>query len=459
MFHFLSIYQGLVRLPPMGRQTLAYASLIVLFFIPCELNAQASPFAETPPAGVELNVLLEPVVPAVVDEKTVPAIIDLKQVFEQAWARHPIQKALAERLTANQLALQAAESWTAQPAALAIRTQSDRVGTDQGAEELEWGVSVSLWLPGERSRARQLAFAQSQTIDADVTEARWILAGALREAWWAWQRAQVESQLASDQVRFAAALLADVTRRLVAGDLAQADQHQAAGALALAQSAQYQANFQRSKAWQALSAWVFLPENETHRLSNQPESTHELAAKIQINAHPAAQSAIQQARTAREAAALASSQLRTNPELSLGAIQSRSQRGGNIERALVMALRVPLGKAPVQMTQAIELNAKATELEAQADLVRVQVEAAISGSKQRLIEAQAQQRSALQRAHLAQETQGFFEKSFSLGETDMPTRLRIAQEAQEATRQAALAQIDVFAAISALRQAAGWLPQ
>ena len=53
----------------------------------------------------------------------------------------------------------------------------------------------------------------------------------------------------------------------------------------------------------------------------------------------------------------------------------------------------------------------------------------------------------------------FFDKSFRLGETDLPTRLRIAMEAQEAERQATLTRIDVAAATSALHQAAGLLPQ
>src|SRR3989344_2410590 len=75
------------------------------------------------------------------------------------------------------------------------------------------------------------------------------------------------------------------------------------------------------------------------------------------------------------------------------------------------------------------------------------------GAPQRAHEA------AQRRATLAHETQAFFDKSFRLGETDLPTRLRIAQEAQEAARQASLAAIDLAAAASAWRQAAGLLPQ
>ena len=60
---------------------------------------------------------------------------------------------------------------------------------------------------------------------------------------------------------------------------------------------------------------------------------------------------------------------------------------------------------------------------------------------------------------LARETRGFFDKSFRLGETDLPTRLRIDAEAAEAERQAARSRIELAAAISAWRQALGLLPQ
>jgi cobalt-zinc-cadmium efflux system outer membrane protein len=73
--------------------------------------------------------------------------------------------------------------------------------------------------------------------------------------------------------------------------------------------------------------------------------------------------------------------------------------------------------------------------------------------------ARAQLAASERRAALARETRGFFEKSFRLGETDLPTRLRIEAEATEAERQAARNRIELAAAISAWRQALGLLPQ
>lgn len=457
MSSLLPIWQGSARASATAPRAIVSACVVWSLAGPGLLNAQP---ASQPP--------LPPLLPASQSASPHPAPTDavapapiqlqLNEVFERAWARHPAQRALAQRRAASQSALKAAQSWSTQPASLDIRTQTDRPGTDQGAREVELGVSVPLWWPGQRTRAQQWAQAQGLALDARVDEARLSLAGTLRDAWWAWLRAEVEVQLAAERAHNAATLLADVKRRVVAGDLAQADQHQAAGALALAEGAHLQALAQRSWAAQALAACGGWHEGTAPRLSDRPEDSAEALTTLDAQQHPAVRSARQQAMAAREAAALAGSQVRANPEVTLGTVHSRGPRGEATQRALVLGLRVPLGSSPAQTTHAIQSGAEATELEAQADMVRAEVEAAFAGARQRLTWAQAQRDAAAKRARLAQETQAFFDKSFKWGETDLPTRLRIAQEAQEAARQAALAQIDVAAAVSALRQAAGLLP-
>ena len=73
--------------------------------------------------------------------------------------------------------------------------------------------------------------------------------------------------------------------------------------------------------------------------------------------------------------------------------------------------------------------------------------------------AQMKLAAADKRSNLANETRQFFDKSFRLGETDLPTRLRIELEAVDASRQAAIAKIDYAVSVSNLRQALGLLPE
>jgi cobalt-zinc-cadmium efflux system outer membrane protein len=64
-----------------------------------------------------------------------------------------------------------------------------------------------------------------------------------------------------------------------------------------------------------------------------------------------------------------------------------------------------------------------------------------------------------ERARLALESRSFFDKSFRLGQTDLPTRLRIEQEANTALREQARARINLHHATALLRQALGLMPE
>jgi len=106
-----------------------------------------------------------------------------------------------------------------------------------------------------------------------------------------------------------------------------------------------------------------------------------------------------------------------------------------------------------------ELEDRITMAERTLILERDQIQADQRGAASRLEAVRTQLVAAQRREMLANESRGFFDKSFRLGETDLPTRLRIEAEAAEAARQAARSRIDLASAISALRQSLGLLPE
>lgn len=89
----------------------------------------------------------------------------------------------------------------------------DRLNRNQGARELELGVAVPLWLPGERSRSAALADAESVALESRVSAAQLRLAVTVRETWWQWQRARIEAASARDQRDNTRRIAADVARR------------------------------------------------------------------------------------------------------------------------------------------------------------------------------------------------------------------------------------------------------
>ena len=99
------------------------------------------------------------------------------------------------------------------------------------------------------------------------------------------------------------------------------------------------------------------------------------------------------------------------------------------------------------------------EVESELTLARERVLADIEAARQRVASVRVQADAAQQRARLARETTGFFEKSFRMGESDLPTRLRVELESAEADRQAVRARINHAVSVSALRQALGLFPE
>jgi cobalt-zinc-cadmium efflux system outer membrane protein len=158
-------------------------------------------------------------------------------------------------------------------------------------------------------------------------------------------------------------------------------------------------------------------------------------------------------------AALTATQSRVNPELLIATTRERDAPGEPWQQTLTVGVRIPFGAGPRHDARTAAARAETIELQAQLNLERARLSSERDSAKARTESARLQLTAAERRAQLARETRGFFDKSFRLGETDLPTRLRIEAEATEAERQAARSRIELAAAISSWRQALGLLPQ
>jgi cobalt-zinc-cadmium efflux system outer membrane protein len=397
-----------------------------------------------------------PVAPA--SPHTAAASLSLRQVFDAAWARQPEAMALQARRDAARAQQSAATAWTPEPAALEVSNKTDRLNRNAGARELEVGVAVPLWLPGERSRSAALAEAEGAAIESRATAAQLRVAATVREAWWQWQRARIETDSAREQLENTRRVAADVAKRTKAGDLARADQHQADGAVATAESGLAQAEAGLAAAQQHLRALAGGAPIASDGLGAAAEPTPAAAAG-EVDAHAALQELKDRAAVAERTAALAATQSRANPELMLATTRDRGAFGEASQQTITLGVRIPFGGGPRHDARTANARAEATEVQAQLTLERERLSAEREAAKVRVDATRTQLAATERRAQLARESRGFFDKSFRLGETDLPTRLRIEAEAAEAERQAARTRIELAAAISAWRQALGLLPQ
>ena len=388
--------------------------------------------------------------------------LGLRRIFDAAWARQPEALALHARRDAARAQLKAANAWAPEPAALELSSKTDRLHRNQGAREYEVGIAVPLWLPGERGRRAALAGAEGAAIESQATAAQLRVAATVREAWWQWQRARIEVDTVRDLLDNTRRIAADVARRAKAGDLARADQHQADGAVAVAEASMAQADAGLAAARQQLRALAgaapAFDEAGAATAEPEPEPDHGLAW-VEVEAHAALHELKDRAAVAERTAALVANQTRANPELMLAATRDRGAFGEIAQPTITLGIRVPFAGGPRHEARSANARAEATDAQAQLALERDRLIAQRETARVRVDASRTQLAAAERRAQLARESRGFFDKSFRLGETDLPTRLRIEAEAGEAERQAARTRIELAAAISALRQALGLLPQ
>ena len=391
-----------------------------------------------------------------------PAAWSLRALFDHAWQRQPEAQALPLRQQAADATRLAAQRWTAESPALQLQTRTDRPGSQQGQREIEVGLAAPLWLPGERARSAALGDAQWQQVQSQQRAAQWQLAAQVRQAWWDWQRARSDLALAQDRLHSARQLAADVQRRWQAGDLARTDGLQAQAVVAQAEAAQAEAQGALQAARAALSAWGALPGTAPGAPAPQDwraEPLADAAAQAVSDTHPALAQAQAQAQVARHTAELAAVQRRANPELSVAATRGRDQAGERYRQSVTLGLRIPLGDNALAQAKEAAAQADALEQETRLQRERERLAQDLHAAQARVAAAQAQSDAAARHAALVQETLGHVDKAFRLGEADWPTRLRAEQDAAQAQRQLARARIDAAAAVSALRQALGLLPE
>lgn len=391
----------------------------------------------------------------------------LARSFADAWQRQPAAAGLIERDRAAAARRAAADAWTAAPASVELSARSDRFNRRNGARENEIGLVLPLWLPGERSGSQALAEAEAAATAGRGEALRLRLAQVVRETWWAWQGARNEVALAGERVAAATRLRDDVARRFAAGDLSRADLNQADGALAqglVLQAEAQSAELGLRHRLESLSGKA--PADGEVQAEPEPalpvdESVGKSAGKSAQDpaAHPALRELAARGEVARREVDLARTQGRANPELMLSTRTDRSAYGEPNEQTWALAVRIPFSAGPRQDARVATANAEAIEAGVEFERERERLGREVEAVRQQVGAARLQLAAAEQRARLARENRGFYEKSFRLGETDLPTRLRIDSEAFEAERALGRARIALALSISQWRQSLGLLPE
>lgn len=401
-------------------------------------------------AAVYRITLLIALLPAVPVQAETP----LAQAFAAAWQRQPVAAGLGERVRAAEARQAAASTWTAAPPSVEVGSRSDRYNRNRGAQEQEFGLVLPLWLPGERGASQSLADAERQAVERRGGALRLQLAQAVRDAWWAWLGARNEAALAGERVAAAGRLRDDVAHRFRAGDLSRADLNAAEGAQAQAEALAAESEVGLAQARYRLQALTgaFTAEADPGQAEPLPPASFTVD-------HPQWQEMQAQAARAEAEAELARQQTRANPELALSTRRERAATGEPTDQTWALSLRLPFGGGPRQDARVATARAEALELRGEAERQRERLVLEGETGRAQVEAARRQLAAAENRARLARENRALYDKSFRLGESDLPTRLRIESETFEAERALGRARIALAQGVSQWRQALGLLPE
>jgi outer membrane protein, heavy metal efflux system len=382
----------------------------------------------------------------------------LKQALDAAWQTSSQSRSLDNRRSELAAKEKAAGSWISGEPALGLAHRTDRLNKNDGFREYEAEIELPLWNHGVRAATQADVAAQRLGFDGQFALARFKLAGELRALAASAATAQVELDLNKRKLLDATALTEDLNRRVKAGENARVDGLQAQLLVQQAQTALAQAESQLTRLqsqWRSLTGLASVaPLEETLASSAANEG---ITAPISPD-HPALRQAQAQVGSAQARLNLTAADKRDPMAVGLGITRERASFGAASETTLRIALRIPLGGDNRNEPRRAAARAELDTAQAELDALQRQLPTEVAAATAELRAARTSQTAAIERARLSTEVQALITKSWRLGDSDLPARLRADNEQFEASLSLARAAIDVQRAIANLNQAHGVFP-
>ena len=382
----------------------------------------------------------------------------LRQALDAAWEISSQSRSLDNRRSELAAKEKAAGSWIFGEPVAALAQRTDRLNKNDGFRELEAEIELPLWNRGVRAATQADVAAQRLGFDGQFALSKLKLAGELRALAASAASAQVELDLNKRKLLEANALTQDLMRRVKAGENARVDALQTQVLVQQAQAAMAQAEGQLARVqshWRSLTGLATVAPLE-EKLA--PIATNEFISAPVSADHPALRQSQAQLSGAQAKLALVNADKRDPMSVGVGIARERGSFAASNETTLRFALRIPLGgdnrNAPRQAAARAELDASQADL----DAVQRQLLAEVAAANAELLAARTVQIAASERVRLSTEVQTLITKSWRLGDSDLPTRLRADNEQFEASLSLARAAIDVQRAIANLNQAHGVFP-
>jgi outer membrane protein TolC len=331
--------------------------------------------------------------------------------------------------------------------------KSDTWQTDNGYREYEAGLSLPLWLPGQRGAKRSIADNLDTQASAELRLLAWQVAGETQERAWALRLAQTEVEQAKRQWQSARALERDVRARFRAGELARNDRalaEQETLEREVAHQGALLALEQQRAGWRSYTGLTVLPVNlgQGGPLGEAPSAPHpRLAAALSV------------ANTARAHTDDVRLSRRSAPVLTLYAKRDRGGREDPFTNSVGVELSVAFGSRSHAAPRIAEAEAQLTEAQVNQAAVNRELELDRQQARQAMAQAGRALTLAERRDQLARSRTQLTERAFKLGETDLYLLLIARQQAAAAARDLELSRLKKQRAITRYNHALGAMPR
>ncbi|WP_456377143.1 TolC family protein [Thiolapillus sp.] len=382
--------------------------------------------------------------------------VSVAETVQAAVERHP-QYPLHQALRKVESGYrQQAESFFGGDPSLDLSAAGDSLGSDFGYGEYTVGVSVPVWLPGQREARRMIADNLATQSELELSRLTWEVAGEVLKRAWQLRIAQAGVKQALKQWAAARALEKDVIHRFEAGELtrndlllAQQDLVETASAYQEALNQQQQANL----SWHNYTGLQELPED----LELFAQAQAQVAPALPQ--HPQLRAALAQAQTAQARVNDTRMQRRAAPVVSVYAKRDRGVRNEAYTDSLGIELSIPLGARSHAAPAIAEAEAELTGAESEAALLKRQLDLRIANAEQELHKASQLLHLAQQKNEFAHARLRLSQRAFELGEMDLYQLLLARQQAAVAARDLEIRQLNKLYAMTQKNHLLGVIPQ
>ena len=345
-----------------------------------------------------------------------------------------------------------ANGLVAEAPAVGMTYQSDKPVDRLGLRQSEVYLRLPLWVPGERGRQQAWAQTRAQAVDTAQAERRWRAAGDVRDALWQIALKRQALAVQREHVKVFERILAQLQRRLAAGDVARYDTLLAEQELLTTREAIRVAEADLVDAGRQYYVRTGLRE-----IPADYRETRSTRTAIELS-HPALAAANVQVELARREHAVALRQSDTRPSLTFNVKRERGFANEPIVDSVGVGVEVPLGSGGRNRTRIAGTSLALTNAEVARQRLRRELENALHEAHHRLEVIARQLVDAERASALGDEQLRMRTLAFAAGEISLQDLLLTERRQFTAKTHLEQLRIERDYAIAQYNQAVGELP-